>query len=363
MKFFGVALKTDHTTPGERYRRRLITLLAVTVAGCGQSVSTKIDDRHATMQDGSNVTAVIADKNIVEQSPKREVRETTLSVKEMWRIERLGAPVGIAYDPETQEVLLAQIGGEGDAKDGDGVISRVSTSGQMLEFSWAKRMNAPKDLVIDQGSIWVTDIDAIIEFDRRSGDIRQTIPVPDAKFLVGIAIDSNHRLLLADLLASRVSSFKDGEFQVLYEGADLQSPSKLFCAEDGIIIASWGFTNDFTGNEMGSLFTRKPGSVDTREWSVPMTGHWMGLCPDRGDAWFLSDFETGIILRLAKNGSCEKIAELGRGLGGILYVPELQLLLAAHVTDNRLIAFQLSERVASCQENDLMKLGSFIREK
>jgi len=114
--------------------------------------------------------------------------------------------------------------------------------------------------------------------------------MPDAKFLVGIAIDADHRLLLANLLASRISSWKYGEFRVLQEGTELQSPAKLFCTESSVIVAPWGFTTDFSDNDLVEIFDWKPDSRAIRSWDTPMTGHWMGLRPNGAGGCLLPTF-------------------------------------------------------------------------
>jgi hypothetical protein len=328
------------------HARRLILLLVLTASGCGQSNSPDVKDRNGRSENRSHPATTVREESTSTSSPSPHIRDTTLSVKEVWRIEGLGAPAGIAYDRDASELRLAQIGGEGDAKDGDGVISRVSMTGEILEFSWSRGMNAPKDLVFDDDSIWVTDIDAVVKLDRKTGTVRQSISVPDAKFLVGIAINADHRLLLADVLASRICSLKDGEIRVLHEGIELQSPSKLFCTENGEIVATWGYTTDFSGDHLGSIFSWNSKTREITAWAVPMSGHWMGLCPDDAGGWFLADFETGMILRVSNSGVWEQIAALGRGLGSVLYLTERRLLLAAHITENRLLAFHLTEAIA-----------------
>lgn len=342
---FGVTTTCVRSMVSGKHYRILVLLIGTFVQGCrpdhtAVDIERKADEGKPVLQ-----TTPTGEEPETKVSPRSQIRETTLSVKEEWRIEGLGAPAGMIYDPETQDLRLAQIGGEGDARDGDGALSRVSTNGQMLEFSWARGMNAPKDLVVDHDSVWVTDIDTVHELDRKSGEIRRSIKVPDAKFLVGIAVDDERRLLLADLLASRLYRLRNGECEVLHEGRDLQSPSRVSFESNRLIVTTWGFTADFSGDALGNVFAWDATNKRITALAVPMSGHWMGLCRNGEDGLFLGDFQTGTILRVLKNHQCEKIVTLGRGLGAILYLPDDRLLLATHITENRLIAFRLSEIV------------------
>ena len=346
MSFDVIAMRGRSIVFGGQYRL-LVLLFGPIFLGCRPSHSeTAIERNPGGEKPVPSITQAV-EKPVTKFLPTPQIRETTLSVKEEWRIEGLGAPAGIIYEPDSQELRLAQIGGEGDAKDGDGVVSRVSITGQMLEFAWSRGMNAPKDLVLDEDSVWVTDIDVVHEVDRKTGNVRRKIEVPDAKFLVGIAIDDERRLLLADLLSSRIFRLKNGECQVLHEGLELQSPSRLSFESHKLLVASWGFTQDFSGDALGNVFAWTPENRQITSLAVPMSGHWMGLCPNGVDGWFLGDFETGTILRVLKNNECERIITLGRGVGAVLYLPQNRLLLVTHITENRLVALRLSEVVAS----------------
>lgn len=351
-----------HSTFGYRWRNLYLgVLLAIFAAGCDPTpVETAVrqDVVRGEHPKSGNTVAKAADP---EPPSPAQIRETSFSVKEVWRIENLGAPAGLIYDNKSQELRLAQIGGEGDARDGDGVISRVSTDGEILEFDWCRGLNAPKDFALDGESLWVTDIDTVVEVDRATGEIRHKHKAPDARFLVGIARDEEGRLLLADLLASRILSLKDGEFQLLHESPELQSPARFWKITTGLIVAPWGYTDDFTGDHKGTAYSWRPETNAIDLYKMPMAGHWMGLCPDFDGGWFLADFESGTILQVLKNGMYEKVITLDQGLGAIVYLPGERLLIATHITQNRLIAWRLTASFAMHQNHPLRSSNKKMR--
>jgi hypothetical protein len=197
-------------------------------------------------------------------------------------------------------------------------------------------------MALDEDSIWVTDIDCVWKIDRKTGDLHNRIQALEGSFLVGTAIGKNRELMVADLLSSRILSLKDVKFDVVCEGPDLQSPTRLISAGDELVVASWGYTTDFSGENVGSVFLLNTQTKHISRKNLPMSGHWMGLCSDGSDGWFVADFGTGTILRVLNSGDCERIISLGPGLGDVLYVPAEKLLIVAHITENRVVAFQLS---------------------
>lgn len=324
----------------------LSLMLALTAFGCELGPAEKATQQSTVRAENTPSKPVVAGEQSSDPPDSIPIRDTSFSVKELWRIEGLGAPAGLVFDHKSQELRMALIGGEGDVKDGDGVISRVSTDGEILEADWSRGLNAPKDLALDGDTLWVTDIDTVIELDRATGTPRHKHEAPDARFLVGITIDAERGLLLADLLSSRILSLKDGVFEVLHESLELQSPARLWKIETGVLVAPWGYTADFSGDQLGNVFSWNPLTKAIELHKMPMNGHWMGLCPDGDGGWFLADFESGAILQVRKTGVYEKVISLGHGLGTILYVPDDRLLIATHITENRVVAWRLSINVA-----------------
>lgn len=68
--------------------------------------------------------------------------------------------------------------GPGTAKDGNGFISRVSTSGEMLQREWATGLNAPKGIFLVGGTLYAADIDEVLAINAASGAVRARTPVP-----------------------------------------------------------------------------------------------------------------------------------------------------------------------------------------
>lgn len=167
----------------------LILPVSLLLIGCDSSPESRrpadsppVRDRHTN----PNATSSQSDQSdSLKSEPQATAPPMVWTMTELWRMENLGAPMGLAFNAESDEIYLVQVGGEGDAKDGDGVVSRISLSGEMLELTWGRGFDAPKDLLFRDQSLWVTDINAVVELDRMTATIKQRIEIPDAKFLVG----------------------------------------------------------------------------------------------------------------------------------------------------------------------------------
>ncbi|MBK7351848.1 MAG: SMP-30/gluconolactonase/LRE family protein [Gemmatimonadetes bacterium] len=99
-------------------------------------------------------------------------------------------PESVLWDAEQQVWFVSNINGSPLAKDGNGFISRLTADGVVdsLNFVLGGRggvtLHAPKGMALVGDTLWVTDIDAIRGFNRRTGALVAAVELgSQAKFL------------------------------------------------------------------------------------------------------------------------------------------------------------------------------------
>lgn len=97
---------------------------------------------------------------------------------------------------------IADIGQNLDpsAKDGDGVIWKISKAGkQPGDTAFVRGLHAPKGVVINKGILFVTDIDRVLGFDLRTGQKQYDIDCSHTKttLLNDLAVKDENTLLLS----------------------------------------------------------------------------------------------------------------------------------------------------------------------
>jgi sugar lactone lactonase YvrE len=109
-------------------------------------------------------------------------------------IDSLDGPEAARWDPDLNLWFIANVNGGPGAKDNNGYISRLSSTGAVdsLKFVAGGRdrvtLNGPKGMVIVGDTLWVADIDVVRGFDRKTGASVANIRVPGATFLNDIAV-------------------------------------------------------------------------------------------------------------------------------------------------------------------------------
>ena len=93
----------------------------------------------------------------------------------------------VGYDAADKVFYLSNFGPalKPADKDGKGHITKMSLDGKILQESvlpaHGEVMNKPKGNLIENGHLWVTDIDSVWEFDLKTGKSRH-LPLPGITF-------------------------------------------------------------------------------------------------------------------------------------------------------------------------------------
>lgn len=84
-------------------------------------------------------------------------------------------PESVRYDAEQDVLFVSNVAGFGSKKDGNGFITRVSAGDMRRHDTFVQGgrngvvLHAPKGMTIQGDTLWVTDIDALRGFHRRTG--------------------------------------------------------------------------------------------------------------------------------------------------------------------------------------------------
>lgn len=178
-------------------------------------------------------------------------------------------PESVVYDSDQQVWFVSNINGSPSAKDGNGFISRLTSDGVIDSLHFVQggrggvRLDAPKGLAITGDTLWVTDINVLRGFNRKTGAPVATIEFGKrALFLNDITSTPDSALFLTDtgiIIADsmthpgpdRIFQVKGRRITVTAEGAHLLGPNGIVWDDAGkrLIMVPFGGTTIFTGKE------------------------------------------------------------------------------------------------------------------
>lgn len=187
--------------------------------------------------------------------------------------EGFSTPESVIYDADQRVWFVTNINGSPSAKDGNGFISRLTGDGAVdsLHFVQGGRdgvtLHAPKGQAIAGDTLWVTDIDAVRGFDRKTGARLATIEFGRrALFLNDIVVGPDGALYITDtgiIIADsmthpgpdRIFRAQGKNISVVAEGDHLQGPNGIAWDRAGerFIMAPFAGTTIFTWKHGGGV--------------------------------------------------------------------------------------------------------------
>jgi hypothetical protein len=189
----------------------LALMIPAFIYSCGGSQTTEQTDQNTTIA-------------VAERSPSlTKVWETT---------EELTTNESALFDADSDVIFIANIDGDPAGKDGKGFISKISTSGEILEKEWVTGLDAPKGMGISNGKLYVTNIDELVEIEVASGKITNRFKIEGASFLNDVDT-SGDKVYFTDMKKGKIHLFENGSFSLFAENQNNINGIRI--AEDGTV--------------------------------------------------------------------------------------------------------------------------------
>lgn len=160
----------------------------------------------------------------------------TPQLQQAWVAEGFDAPEGVVLAPDGN-YLISNVLGDGEAKDGDGYVCRLSPEGELIERYFAAKLNAPKGMAIKDGILYVADIDEVVTFDAMTGQDRTAIEVPGAGFLNDMTV-WHGEVLVSDSATGRIMRIADGQAETWLEDARFGGINGLLADGDRLLVTT-----------------------------------------------------------------------------------------------------------------------------
>ena len=120
-------------------------------------------------------------------------------------------PECVIHDVDRDVYLVSNINGNPGGKDGNGFISRVSPTGEVLALKWIDgaasgiTLHAPKGMAIVGDRLYVADIDTLRVFDAATGASEESVRIPAAVFLNDVSAAPDGTVYVSDTAVGMVT--------------------------------------------------------------------------------------------------------------------------------------------------------------
>jgi DNA-binding beta-propeller fold protein YncE len=144
-------------------------------------------------------------------------------LEQIWRVGGLANPESVAISADGTFLYVTNVNGEGEARDGNGFISRVSTTGEILVREFISGLDAPKGIMLGGDALYVADINQLVVLDATTGAVRRRVPAPGAQFLNDLTFAPDGQVLIADSGGARIYAVRTDTAEVWLEHELLDS--------------------------------------------------------------------------------------------------------------------------------------------
>ena len=269
--------------------------------------------------------------------------EAEAASKLLWETKGLAQPESVVVDPATGAIYVSNIVGAVMQKDGNGFIAKLNGDGKVMTRQWVKGLDAPTGLALHDRTLYVADVDQLVEINAASGEIIKRYPANGATFLNDVAVDPEGTVYVSDTPTNTIWRLKDGSFEPWLANDKLNGPNGLLVQGDTLIVASLGrIPSVGQKQELGGLsqISLKDQSVTPLGNGQPI-GNLDGLELLQPGVYLVTDWAAGALFRVDAKGKAERLIDLNQGSADLTYLPDKKIVLIPMMLDNSLVAYRL----------------------
>ena len=249
----------------------------------------------------------------------------------------------MVQDPATGSLYVSNISGAVMQKDGKGFIARLRPDGTIIDRQWVKGLNAPTGMALRDRTLYVADVDELLEINAASGEIVNRYPAKGAIFLNDVAVGDDGTVYVSDTPMNTIWRLKDGTFEPWLANDDLNGPNGLLVQGDKLIVASFGkLPGPGQKQELGGLL-----AVGLENQSVSKLGNGEtignldGLQLLQPGVYLVTDWAAGVLYRVDAKGKADRLIKLSKGSADLIYLPDKKTVLIPIMLNNTLVAYAL----------------------
>lgn len=258
-----------------------------------------------------------------------------------WETGGFAQPESTLWDPAAKVIYVSNVNGNPPDKDGNGYLSKLNADGKVVVEKWVIGLDAPKGMALAKGRLYVSDIDRLVVIDTVSARVIKTYAAPGARFLNDVTIDAKGTVYVSDMLDNTIWRLSGGKFDKWLVDPQLENPNGLRAEQTRLVVAAWG---PMSGD---GFATTKPGTLKAISADgmirdlAPGIGQLDGVEPDGKGGYLVSDWTSGGILSVSRQGKVAKLLASGVGSADIGLIPEQKLLLVPLMMDGKVAAYKL----------------------
>lgn len=252
-------------------------------------------------------------------------------VKQWSTADGLTIPESACYNKKEKTIYVSNIVGVHNIKDGVGYISKLNVEGVVVVKEWVTGLNAPKGICCTKKSLFVTDIDRVVEISLRTGKIRKSYQNSKSKSLNDATVASDGRVYISDSGGDCIFRVGKDSLEVFLQSNELERMNGILAVDKLLYLGSKN--NMITVSQQSKAITVVAEGV----------GYLDGIVMVGENKFVTSDFK-GMVQYIEPGKLAEmllKTTDVPINAADLGYIPSKKLLLVPTFNDNKVNAYKL----------------------
>lgn len=262
--------------------------------------------------------------------------------EKVWQVEGLDGPEAAVLDQDAGVIYVSNVNGDPAAAAGNGYISRLSPTGEVIEQQWVTGLDAPKGMALHDGKLYVSDITKLRVIDVAGGEVSASYDAAGSKFLNDVTVHDDGRVFVSDMMRDQIWKLEGDQFELWLEDPALENPNGLVAEADRLVVASWGvMTEGFSTKVPGHLKVVDYQTKEVQSLGGQPVGNLDGIKPDGKGGYLVTDWMNGGLYRFTSDGNAEMIMDLNQGSADHEYIEDENLVVIPMMMDGTVAAYKI----------------------
>jgi hypothetical protein len=245
----------------------------------------------------------------------------------------LRTPESVLFDRERDILYVSNVNMNPWEKDENGFISKMDRSGNIINLKWIEGLHGPKGMGISGNSLFIADIDELVEANIQSGEIVNRIELTGQPQLNDITVSTNGTVYVSGSGSNTIYRLDDDVLTGIFTGDEGERFNGLYWEEDRMLFIT----------SASSLFREWIFETDEVNFIADGMGHGDGIAPV-GDGGYITTSWSGIVFYIATDGEVTTLlntVDEGENAADIDFCTEEQILYLPTFFKNQVKAFRL----------------------
>lgn len=242
-------------------------------------------------------------------------------------------PESVLIDRQNDILYVSNINNGPWEKDGNGFISKMDRSGKITELHWIDGLNAPKGMGISGNSLFIADIDELVEANLNTGKIVNRFPVDGDPQLNDVTVSDDGTVYVSGSGSNKIYRLENGKLTPVFEGEEGERFNGLLWEKDRMLLVTSG----------SSRFMEIPRETMQGKVISENMGHGDAICAV-GDGGYITTDWSGTVFYVSPEGGKTKLLDTtteGENAADAAFDPDLQILYVPTFFKNRVKAYRL----------------------